>query len=112
MRQVLSHEELKIKISNILEILKMEKNKIKIWPPTSTAYDYNGFSQKTLEMIIRDDTLEKEIIKYKYLLRLISKDNECNTLFLHTTSKSILIKKRENIRVELILGLLIFYPHG
>ena len=88
MRAILNHDELKIKINNILEIVKTErKNNNKIWPPTSTAYDYNGFSQKTLEMIIRDDTLEKEIIKYKYLLGLISEDSESSKLFFHTTSK-------------------------
>ena len=99
LRKIMNHEELKVKISRILDTMNQNTNeKNKIWPPSSTARDYNGFSQKTIEQIIRDESLEKELVKYNFLLSVISNNQETNKLFLHTVSKSILFKKRENIR--------------
>ena len=98
LRKIMNHEELKVKISRILDIMNQNTNeKNKIWPPSSTARDYNGFSQKTIEQIIRDESLEKELVKYNFLLSVISNNQKTSKLFLHTVSKSILFKKRENI---------------
>lgn len=45
----MNHGELKVKISRISEIMKENTNdKNKIFPPSSTARDYNGFSKKKI----------------------------------------------------------------
>ena len=68
-----------------------------IWPPNSNSNDFNGFSQKILEKIIRSDNLKDELQKYQYLLGVICNDNQSSQLFLHIVSKAILLKKKDNI---------------
>lgn len=78
----MNHGELKVKISRISEIMKENTNdKNKIFPPSSTARDYNGFSKKKIQQIIRDESLEKELVKYNYFLSVISNNQETSKLY-------------------------------
>ena len=89
------------KINDIITILLSEENienENPIWPPKSQATDYNGFSQADIENIIKTDNLKNEIINFKILLAEICKLDDNSELFIHQISKSILFKKRDNIR--------------
>ena len=89
------------KINEILLILLSQsdiKNERPIWPPKSHALDYNGFSQSEIEKIIRGKTISEEIINFNNLLREICETKENSELFIHQTSKSILFKKKDNIK--------------
>ena len=89
------------KINDIITILLSEENienENPIWPPKSQALDYNGFSQAEIEKIIKAENLRNEIINFKILLGEICKLEENSGLFIHQISKSILFKKRDNIR--------------
>ena len=99
-RTKLNQDELKLKICNILQILinYIPQNNKSIWPPRISAINYNGFSQKIIEQIIKSKCLKDDLIKYQYLLGIICKDDYSSDLFLHTVSKDILFKKREQIR--------------
>jgi len=99
-RNVLDHDSLKLKICRIIDILDnlTPNQESKIWPPKSIARDYFGFSQKTIENIISDISLKNEIAKYKALMGIICNEEQNSKIFLHTISKSVLFKKRENIR--------------
>jgi hypothetical protein len=76
-RTYLTHNEIKNNIYNILQIMMyyMPRNTDPIWPPKSASNDYNGFSQKVLEKIIRRDNLKEELKNYQYLLGIICKDD-------------------------------------
>ena len=96
-----NRDELLIKINEILLILLSHcdiKDKKPIWPPKSHALDYNGFSQSEIEKIIRGSTLKEEITNFKNLLGDICDIEENSELFIHQVSKSILFKKKDNIR--------------
>ena len=99
-RKQLSHDEMKIKICSILQIITnlTTENTDRIWNPKSTAKDYNGFSQKTIEEVIRGENLLIEIANYNNLLARICDDSKSGEIFLYMVSKSILFKKKENIR--------------
>lgn len=89
------------KINEILLILLSQsdiQNERPIWPPKSYALDYNGFSQSEIEKIIRGKTISEEIINFNNLLREICETKENSELFIHQTSKSILFKKKDNIK--------------
>ena len=89
------------KINEILLILLSQsdiKNERPIWPPKSHTLDYNGFSQSEIEKIIRGKTISEEIINFNNLLREICETKENSELFIHQTSKSILFKKKDNIK--------------
>lgn len=98
-RNSLTHNDLKQKICDIIDLVDMHKNtnEISIWPPKSEAKDYYGFSQKTIEETIRGNTLKEELANYKKLLGILCKKDDNSLLFLHTISKSVLFKKQENI---------------
>ena len=52
------------KIGDILGLIMKDSScpeRKPIWPPRFEAIDYNGFSQKALERIIRANTLKEEI---------------------------------------------------
>ena len=86
-----------MKISEIINIScrLMLKEDERIYPPRSTSKNFNGFSQKTIEEIIRDKSLEMEFKKLNFLLQVICQKEENSQIFLHTVSKSILFKKRK-----------------
>ena len=81
-----------------------------IKPRRSTAKDYNGFSQKEIEKIIRTDNLKNEIIKFQYLLAKICESDKSSELFIHQISKSILFKKKDNIRGGADIRVIIILP--
>ena len=85
-----------MKISEIVNIScrLMLKEDERIYPPRSTSKNFNGFSQKTIEEIIRDKSLEMEFKKLNFLLQVICQKEENSQIFLHTVSKSILFKKK------------------
>lgn len=62
-RNSLTHNDLKQKICDIIDLVDMHTNtnEISIWPPKSEAKDYYGFSQKTIEATIRGNTLKEEL---------------------------------------------------
>ena len=96
----MNHNDLKSKIREILENLRALSNEKadRIWSPSSTARDYFGFSQKHLEKIIRGKNLIEEIEKFNSFLGNICSNDKNSELFIHVVSRSILFKKRENIR--------------
>ena len=89
------------KIMSIITILLNDPNttnKRPIWPPKSSARDFNGFSQKDIEKIIRAESLRDEIIKLQILFGKICEIQQSSELFIHQVSKSILFKKKNNIK--------------
>ena len=72
-RKSLNHNQLTMKISEIINIScrLMLKEDERIYPPRSTSKNFNGFSQKTIEEIIRDKSLEMEFKKLNFLLQVI-----------------------------------------
>ena len=99
-RESLNHTQLKDTVSSILKIMIKNTNEEidKIWPPNSNARDFNGISQKLIEKIIKGDNLLAEIINFNNVLAIICQDEKNSNIFLHTTSRSILFKKKESIR--------------
>ena len=98
-RNSLNNENLKDKIKTIIDILlELTDNENGLWPTKSYSYDYNGFSQKIIAKIIKDDNIKKEIFKFNYLLSIICQEENNSNLFLHTISRSVLFKKKENIK--------------
>ena len=99
-RKVLNHNDIKLKICEIIDIIDKltPSQESKIWPPKSIARDFFGFSQKIIECIISDISLKNEMANFKTLLGIICNEKKNSEIFLHTISKSISFKKRENIR--------------
>ena len=71
----------------------MLKEDERIYPARSTAKDFNGFSQKTIEEIIRDKSLEMEFKKLNFLLQVICQKEENSQIFLHTVSNRTFFRR-------------------
>ena len=99
-RNSLNHNQLKQEIYNIIDIIirNTNENENRIWPPKTEARDYNGFSQRTIENIIKDKNLINQLNNFKKLLGILCNSNTNSELFLHTISKAILFKKQTEIR--------------
>ena len=100
-RPILKREELLNKIANIIQIILNQdglSNKKPIWLPKSTTKDYNGISQKEIEKIIRADNRKTEIENFNQLLGKITSNENKNKLFIHQTRKTILFKKKNDIK--------------
>ena len=99
-RRELNRDDFFGKIASIIQILLNQNysNEKSIWTPKSDSLDYNGFSQKNIEKIIRGENLHEEIEKYKDLLAKNYNTEGNADIFIHRTSLTILFKKRNNIR--------------
>ena len=99
-RRELSREDFFGKIASISQLLLNQNysNEKSIWTPKSDSLDYNGFSQKNIEKIIRGENLHEGIEKYKDLLAKNYNTEGNANIFIHRTSHTILFKKRSNIR--------------
>ena len=99
-RKELSNKEFLDKIATIIQILLNQNysNEDPIWKPKSESLDYNGFSQKEIEKIIREKNLQEEILKFKNLLAKNCSAEGNAEIFIHRTSRTILFKKKSNIR--------------
>ena len=64
--------------------------------PKSTAKDKYGFNQRDIMNLIRSETMQETISKYRWIIQSAT-NNKTGALLLHRTSKLLLKKKKENI---------------
>ena len=99
-RKDLNNSEFLDKIATIIKILLNQNytNEEPIWKPKSESLDCNGFSQKEIEKIIRGRNLQEEIIKFQNLFAMNYNTEGNADIFIHRASRTILFKKKSNIR--------------
>ena len=83
-------------IYQILKNLKVNSHSFKnekLYNPKSKAYDFNGFSQRQIINLIKDDEYINQIDKFSYILMLLSNNNSIDKL-IHQNIKILFIKKK------------------
>ena len=68
----------------------------KIFTPKSKAMDYNGFTQKILIDMIKDNEILSSLNKFSYIIQKFSENNSIEIL-IHNFIRIVLIKKRDEI---------------
>ena len=86
------------KIDNILRILEINEDKFPkgyLYTPKSKALDYNGFNQRFLINVLKDNEPLNIFKKLRFLLEKLS-ENKGIEHFIHKNIRTILFKKKEN----------------
>ena len=82
---------------NIFDFLTKNKElsiNYKLFEPKSKAQDYFGFTQNMLIKAIKGDSIDNTIIKFTYIIEVLS-NNDCISTFIHNYIKVLLIKKKD-----------------